>query len=206
MLQSTLQGRAEPLRLACILGNIKFEDDRFEGKDWPKVKPTTPYGSVPVVEIDGKVGTQSGATLRYLGKLAGLYPTDAAKAFKVDEVMDTVGDFFECVYRYRGPDKEKLREDRENFLKEDVPRYMGGLEKRLKAMGHTGPFLVGDKVTIADLVLLNVVTTIKCGILDHVPTNVLDSYKKVNQSVNATLRIPAITEWYRKRPIPNVEI
>ena len=192
--------------MACLLGNIEFEDDRFEGKDWPKIKPTTPYGSVPVVEIDGKVATQSAATLRYLGRLGGLYPADAAEAFKVDEVMDTIGDLFMSAFRYKGPDKEKLKEERDKFVKEDIPRYMGGLEKRLEAMGHTGPYLVGDKVTIADIVMLNAVTNIKCGIMDHVPTDALDSYKKVMQSFNATIHIPTITDWYRKYPIPNVEV
>lgn len=52
-----------------------------------ELKPNTPMGQLPILEVDGKKVCQSGALLRYAGKLAGLYPEDAWKALKVDEFL-----------------------------------------------------------------------------------------------------------------------
>ena len=45
-----------------------------------------------VLEVDGKLITQSNTINRYVGKLAGLYPKDDWQAALVDEVMDAVED------------------------------------------------------------------------------------------------------------------
>ena len=52
-------GRGEPARLALSLAGIPFEDDRVLGTDWPRRKPSTPFGSLPVLEVDGAIVTQS---------------------------------------------------------------------------------------------------------------------------------------------------
>ncbi len=85
-------GRGEAARLAMHLGGIAFEDRRIAGKDWPALRDKTPFQAMPVLEVDGKVITQSNTINRYLGKLAGLYPKDDWQAALVDEVMDAVED------------------------------------------------------------------------------------------------------------------
>ena len=52
-------GRGEPARLALAIAGIPFEDDRVPGSDWPRRKPSTPFGSLPVLEVDGAIVTQS---------------------------------------------------------------------------------------------------------------------------------------------------
>lgn len=41
------------------------------------------YGQCPVLEVDGKVLSQSGAMERYVAKLVGMYPVDPWEAAKV---------------------------------------------------------------------------------------------------------------------------
>ncbi|XP_015369437.1 PREDICTED: glutathione S-transferase-like [Diuraphis noxia] len=67
---------AEPIRFLLSYLNIDFEDFRFEREQWPALKPTMPFGKVPVLEIDGKVLNQSTAITRYLSKKAGLAGSD----------------------------------------------------------------------------------------------------------------------------------
>jgi len=43
--------RGEECRLALHVAGVEFEDVRVKRDEWPKLKPTTPYGSVPVFEI-----------------------------------------------------------------------------------------------------------------------------------------------------------
>ncbi|XP_017875129.1 glutathione S-transferase 1-like, partial [Ceratina calcarata] len=61
-------GLAEPIRLLLHQSGIKFEDIRFDFEEWPKIKPTTPLGQVPVLEIDGKPFVQSKAIARFIAR------------------------------------------------------------------------------------------------------------------------------------------
>ena len=55
------------------------------------MKPTTPYGSLPTLQVDDdNMFAQSIAILRYVGKISGTYPTDEIDAMFVDEVVDTL--------------------------------------------------------------------------------------------------------------------
>ena len=58
------------------------------------------FNSVPVLEIDGKAVTQSNAMNRYVGKMAGMYPTDELQALYCDEVMDAIEDLSELPRKY----------------------------------------------------------------------------------------------------------
>ena len=82
--------RGEAARLAMVIGGVPFEDDRVKFADWESRKPGTPFGALPVLELDGQTVAQSNAINRYVGKLAGLYPSDAWQAALCDESMDAV--------------------------------------------------------------------------------------------------------------------
>jgi len=83
-------GRAEPIRLAFFIGGVEFNDHRIAHADWPTLKPSTPFGGIPTLEVNGVTYGQSNAQLRYAGKLGGLYPADPVEALKVDELLDFV--------------------------------------------------------------------------------------------------------------------
>lgn len=58
--------------------------------------------------IDGQTIAQSQGLLRYAGKLAGLYPSDAKLALLVDEMVGAVEDVITAtVPALREPDEEK---------------------------------------------------------------------------------------------------
>ncbi|PXF40465.1 Hematopoietic prostaglandin D synthase [Gracilariopsis chorda] len=195
-----LRGRAEPIRLAFLLSDIEYEDDRFSFPQWKEVKPKTPYGSVPTLTVDGEQMAQSGAILRYVGKLAALYPSDAIAALKVDEVMETLVDLNNSTYSYRGSDTEQLKAARKKLVDEDIPRYVGALEKRLETFGGAS-HAVGNELTVADLVITCTVNSVQCGILDYVPVDVLDQYPRINAIHKAVMDNPKVVEWYKKYPI-----
>lgn len=186
-----------------MIGKLPFTDDRFSFQEFPKVKLATPYLSVPTATINGKVYAQSAGILRYIGKQTGLYPTDDIEALKVDEIVDAFNDLLSAMYRYRGKDDDLKRADRERLVAEDIPKYAGGVEKRLACFSD-GPFVLGEKVSIADTALVSIVNTFRCGILDYAPKDVLAEFPRIMEACEAVMALPEVVAWYKKYPIEGV--
>uniref|UniRef100_G3UUM8 glutathione transferase n=1 Tax=Meleagris gallopavo TaxID=9103 RepID=G3UUM8_MELGA len=88
-----LRGRAEISRYIFAYSGIKYEDHRLEGADWPKIKPTIPFGKVPILEVDGVIIHQSLAIARYLARESGLAGQTPVEQALVDAIVDTMDDF-----------------------------------------------------------------------------------------------------------------
>jgi glutathione S-transferase len=56
--------RGEECRLALHLAGVEFEDVRIASADWPALKPKTPFGALPVLELPGlpPLGQSNGGT------------------------------------------------------------------------------------------------------------------------------------------------
>ncbi|XP_034626958.1 hematopoietic prostaglandin D synthase isoform X2 [Trachemys scripta elegans] len=88
-----LRGRAEIIRYLFAYSGIKYEDHRIEQVDWPKIKPTIPFGKIPILEVDGVTLHQSLAIARYLAKETGLAGQTPLEQALVDAIVDTIDDF-----------------------------------------------------------------------------------------------------------------
>nr|AVT42192.1 glutathione S-transferase s3 [Lissorhoptrus oryzophilus] len=56
-----IPGLAEQIRYIFAYADQEFEDVRINHDQWPELKNKTPFGKVPVLEIDGKPVSQSNA-------------------------------------------------------------------------------------------------------------------------------------------------
>ena len=90
-------GRAEPIRIAFHAAGIPFEDNRISFAEFGEQRAGIRFTAVPVLEIDGAQVTQSNALSRYVGKLAGLYPTDPLQALYCDEVLGAMEDLIHYI-------------------------------------------------------------------------------------------------------------
>jgi glutathione S-transferase len=167
-------GRGEAARLVMHLGGIAFEDKRIAGKDWPAQRDSTPFQALPVLEVDGKVITQSNTINRYLGKLARLYPKDDWQAAQVDEVMDAVEDISARIGNTMALEGEAKKKARETLAAGPIPRFLQQFESRLQAGG--GEWFVENRLTVADLKCYLWVRWLKSGALDHVPADIVDQH------------------------------
>jgi glutathione S-transferase len=166
--------RGEVARLVMRLAGIAFEDKRIARNDWSALRDKTPYQSLPVLEVDGKVIAQSNAINRYLGKLAGLYPKDDWQAALVDEVMDAVEDISTRIgstFALEGDAKKKAREA---LAAGSIAHFLRQFEARLKAGG--GEWFVENRLTVADLKCYLWVRWLKSGVLDHIPADIVDQH------------------------------
>uniref|UniRef100_A0A915B2P0 glutathione transferase n=1 Tax=Parascaris univalens TaxID=6257 RepID=A0A915B2P0_PARUN len=79
---------------------VLFEDIRIKREDWPALKSKTPFGQLPVLEVDGEVISQSYAINRYLARRFGLAGTSLIEEALVDSVADAHKDFLETSRPY----------------------------------------------------------------------------------------------------------
>lgn len=165
-------GRGEPIRIALSIGGVPFVDERLNFKDWLALKPSTTFGSLPLLEADGQRLTQSNAMLRYAGRLAGLYPTDPWLAAQCDEACDAV-EHLSVVngpsYSLRG---DEQRAERERLAAGPIPQFLKGLDALLASRG--GGWFAGPELTVADLKVEELVRSLTSGRMDHIPTDIVE--------------------------------
>lgn len=190
--------RAEVSRLALYLGGIEFDDER---PSWSEVKELKevgylPFGQVPVLEVDGRVIAQTGAIARFCGKVAGLYPRyDDFAAAKIDEVIDAATDITNRIspsMRERNPETRAAL--RQSLATQTLPQWLGYLEALLAGNGNTGYF-VGNNLTIADLAIWRLLGWLRGGILDGIPSTLVDPFPLLDAHYHEIDAHPGIRSW-----------
>jgi glutathione S-transferase len=165
-------GRGEPARLALSIAGIAFEDDRVKFADWPARKPSTPFGHLPVLEVDGQTLSQSNTINRYVGKLSDLYPSDPWQAALCDEAMDAVEEAGEKTGATLFMKDEQKKEQRKLLADGVITTTLRALAQRLTSQG--GQYFAGQRLSIADLRVFVWVRYLKSGQLEHVPSDLPD--------------------------------
>ena len=192
-------GRGESIRLALTIGNIPFEDCRFPISEWPAMKERMPLRQVPVMEVDGQVITQSNTINRYAGRLAGLYPENALDAAYCDEAMATVeGILPQITPTFFIKDEKEKRRQREELAAGPISLYLRRLETMLSERG--GRYFAGDRLSVADLKVFVWIRSLKSGVLDYIPADLVDQVapKLVEQFKHMSAH-PDIVAYYQRR-------
>lgn len=213
-----MRGAAEKIRLAFILNGVEFEDDRVEFADWPKLKGSTKFGQMPLLELDdGTVIAQSDAILRYAGSVGEgkLVPQDLKEQAKVNEALGVLEDLFRSAlgrfFLARDPTafghedevkeseegKAMIKKMHDKWVSEELPKFIGFIEKLLEQNG--GDFLASkDFPTIADCFAVSLLNEMENGFLSFVPSGYLDSSPAVKAYVQRFMEIPEVVQWYSK--------
>ncbi|MFA5939712.1 MAG: glutathione S-transferase family protein [Sinimarinibacterium sp.] len=165
-------GRGEPARLALYIGGVAFEDRRISMKDWPAQRDQTPFQALPTLEVDGTLVTQSNSILRYVGKLAGLYPAGAVQALLCDEVMDAAEDIGSRIGNTMALAPELKQKAREDLAAGAITRHLEQLQAKLRHAG--GQYFVENRLTVADLKVFLWIRWLRSGALDHIPKDLVD--------------------------------
>lgn len=196
--------RAEPSRIALFMGDIPFEDHRPSREEFRRMKSTgeLPYGQLPVLDVDGVRIAQSVAIARYCGKVSGLYPSDALQAARCDELLDTATQITQDLGpSMRSKDPEEKARLRQNLAQKIFPRWLGMLEARLEDNGDNG-FFVGDSLTMADLIIWRLLGWLRGGILDGIPTDLLDPFPGLLGHQETVGQHPGVVAWMARDTDP----
>lgn len=189
--------RGEECRLALHLAGVDFEDVRIKSADWPALKPRTPFGSLPFLEMPGHpVLAQSNAILVLIGRLYGLHPKDAFEAARHEAMMCHVEDLRASVGpTMRMKDEAVKKSAREELASRFLPAWGASAEKQL----GEGPFFGGALPQVVDLKLFVAVRWLRSNVLDHIPGTVFDPFPKLNRVHDSVRDHASVKSWYARR-------
>ena len=196
--------RAEVLRVSLFIKDIPFEDVRISREEFINLIKTgflpngkrSPFHQLPVIEVDGEIIGQTGAIARYCGKVSNLYADDMLKAAKIDQIIDAATDITNVVSpTIREKDQEKKMEDRKVLVNKLLPRWFRYLENLLSEDDST--WFV-EKMTIADIAMWRLLGWLTSGIIDGIPTSVVDDFPKLKNIHHQVHTHPKVQEWMLK--------
>lgn len=188
-------GRGEDCRLTFHVAGVAFDDDRIKGPDWPKLKPETPFGGLPVLEVEG-LGrlAQSNAILGYLGRRFDLHPADPWLAAQHEALMEAAEEARMQVGATLRSDPDEKKRRREEL----ASGYLADWGQRMDRILGPGPFVSGDRLHVADLKLFVLLKWFKSGALDHIPIDLFDRHPRLMGVYEAVRTHPAVQAWYAR--------
>uniref|UniRef100_A0A1B6CC70 glutathione transferase n=2 Tax=Clastoptera arizonana TaxID=38151 RepID=A0A1B6CC70_9HEMI len=191
-----VKGLGEPIRFLLAYLGDDFEDYRFKVEDWPSIKPTTPFGKSPVLEVDGgKLKLcQSVAICRYLAKQAGLCGKDALEDLQIDIIVDVIGDLRQAIAGFHyDPDEKQKATKKATCLNETLPFYMKKLEAIAK---ENNGFLANGKLSWADIFFAGLVEYLgyMCG------SDIVENYPNLKAIKESVFAIEKIKAYIAQRP------
>jgi glutathione S-transferase len=198
-------GRAAAIRLAFRVAGVEFDDVTFDYfQDWPTIKSDAtrfPLGVCPTLQFDGKTLTQSLAILRYVASEFGLYGSNNVQKYQVDMILDTLNDAFGAAEPpLLGFPPCDIPEKRQEVAAEVVAKMklsFSYLHSEFKKNAEGKGFLVGDKLTVADLQMycaLGNYSILKASFLDEYPL-----FKAFHERIGS---MPQVKDHFAKKNYP----
>ncbi|CAH1248719.1 HPGDS [Branchiostoma lanceolatum] len=187
------RGRAEIARLLFAAGGVKYEDVRLEGEEWQQLKPKTPMGQLPVLEVDGVMICQSKAIARLIAKdigMAGKTPVEQARADMICDSVEDLGN--KLMFMFTEKDENKKEEKKKEFLEKTLPPILDLFEKLASAEGY----FVGNSLTWADVNFFAFFGFVN----GFFPGDHLKGYVNLNKVMGNVSSNPGIEKWLKERP------
>ncbi|XP_011303377.1 glutathione S-transferase [Fopius arisanus] len=191
-----VMGLGEPIRFLLSYGGHDFEDIRVDDRVnvWPKMKPSTPFGQLPVLEIDGKMFAQALPICRYLAKPLDLIGKTDLDALQIDAVAAGLHDLRKQVALfYREEDPVLRAKKKEETLKSVVPFYLNKLEELAK---NNGGYFHGGQLSYADIFF----TAIHDSLANACGIDITEGRPNLKSIIKKVLDIPNIKKWVENRP------
>ncbi|CAF0790678.1 unnamed protein product [Adineta steineri] len=189
------RSRAEIARLMFIAADQKFEDIRYECKEWVSHKNGTPFKLMPMLEVDGVKLPRSVSIGSFLAKRLQLDGKDNLEHATVEDIRNTLTDLMKQFLSFRQEkDLKKRLNLKKNFYINEIPRYLQNVEILAKQYTNNGPFLVGKNLTWADLFFYEVTE-----ILFKSDGTILDNYLFLQQNHAEVEKQPRIGEYLKNR-------
>jgi len=170
-----IQGRGEFVRLALEEAGAEYEDVALEADAISRIRAflegadiSRPPFAPPFLKAGRQIIGQTPNILLYLGEALSLAPKEAAGRLWTHQLQLTLGDFIDeahDVHHPLGPSlyyeqqKMESKQRASEFLASRMPKFLDYFERVLE--GNGGHFLVGRRITYADLSLAQVLAGLR---------------------------------------------
>ncbi|TMW63552.1 hypothetical protein Poli38472_002493 [Pythium oligandrum] len=200
------EGLGEAIRLAFFINGVPFEDVRLTWEQFPAVKSALPYGSVPILEIDGQVLAEAQAIARYAGRLTDAYPlNDPIAALMVDEIFSALDDFgrqIQHVYFEKDPAKQALLA--EPLVATIIPLKLALIDTRLGLLQEHKALADPHNIYIHELWLRAFMRVMfRSGFMTFIPGEIVNSYKhwtEIEAKVEADAKVQQWVQMHHAVP------
>jgi glutathione S-transferase len=191
------RGRAETSRLVFAQAGVEYEDKRVTKDELAQMKPSSPSGMLPMLEVDGKLIIGSMVITRFLAERFGLAGSNDVENAEIAGIIDILNDFMLCLVKlFYEKDEEKKAQLKKKFDEEDIPRFWGIFDKRCKDNNAADGWIYGNKPTYADFSIFNMLEFV----LPMAPT-LTEKFPCVGKLKTAVETLPKIAEWLKNRPV-----
>ncbi|CAD5227707.1 unnamed protein product [Bursaphelenchus xylophilus] len=189
---------AEGSRMVLHYANVPFEDFHIPFNEWPTTyKNKTPYGKIPVLEVNGKPLCESSTILRFLAKQYGLAGKNRWEKAKVDEILELhkseyneIMEWIMVTTGFKEGDKDRLFH---TMAKPVCEHYFNIYHRILKENGSG--FLVGKKPTAADFFVADYLHT-----LHNLKPELFEKHLDLVGFVKRIYSLPQLKAYIEKRP------
>lgn len=155
-----MRGGGEVVRFVFAQTGVKYEDFRVaadtNGDQWREMKPSTPFGVLPVLEIDGKQLGGSKVIARYLAEQFGLAGENTFEIANIADAVQALND--EMIKVWFEKDEARKAEMLKKLEEEIIPGKLPFFERRAST-NESG--WLARKLTWADFFYLSLEWVLK---------------------------------------------
>lgn len=180
-------------RLALTAAGVAYEDIRLNRDQWLELKPSVPFGALPVLTVGNRRIAQSNAILGYIGRGHGLHPTDSWQAAEHEALMQSVEDLRAKLPDGKGQTPDEKKAAREAFAAGWLSQWAATVSAQI-----AGPFLAGQGLNVADIKLYVIMRSMLTGTFDHIHAAGFDAFPKLVALHAAVDAHPAIHGYFHK--------
>jgi len=194
-----VRGRGEAIRQVFTLAKVPFEDRRLDMETWGSFKEETPFGQLPVLEVNGVKIANTNAILRYLGREFNLAGSDNLENAKLDSLGDLLIDaqLKEGIREFGPICLGFIKADKDEFFKlktrPALAQVASNYEKFLVENGG-GPLAIG-KVTWVDILAAEFFSRF----IEYGEPDALEAYPHIVELIERIHNLPEIKEHINKR-------
>jgi len=188
----------ETARLILHYAGQEFEDHKTDReKEWDTRKPTTPFGTIPVLTVDGIQIGQSSAVYHYLARRFGLAGKDDLEVATVEALGDYLKDFMSdnlphVIAWFRNPnDLEKTKTE---VLVPNLRKYLPKFVSILKA--SKSDFFANSGLTWVDFAFSEYFDS-----LSNFAPEVTAEYPELQEHSKRVHSLPQLQNYLKSRPV-----
>ncbi|EDV25614.1 S-crystallin 4 [Trichoplax sp. H2] len=191
-----LRGRGEIIRYLFAVAGVAYEDNRITSEEWGKMKADgkTPFGQLPILEVDDKVLCQSNAIAAYLAREFDLAGKTNMDQYRISAIQAAVGDLMTKFVEIHFEKDETIKAKKQKTLSEEfLPVWLVAVEKIYQEGGTS--FFAGDSITLGDLYFFFAGESLK-----GVNEQVFKSCPGLDGLYNRIANNSELKAWREKRP------